>query len=151
MRWLLTQNPNSFAHPLPLEAAFNGLSPATNNTLSSLGPSMPDTSKPQAALAPMLEVLHALVATIPPKMLHMYVLMHIPGCPPDTLTTLASFFTTLKPPPLLRCVWCHTNYTEIENRDRMMMRVLRSSGLAAAMATATARCSGTLGLLWQDS
>jgi len=104
MRWLLTQNPNSFAHPLPLEVVFNGLSPATNNTLSSLGPSMPDTSKPQAVLVLTLKVLHVLVATIPPKTLHMYMLMHIPRCPPDTLTTLASFFTMLKPPPLLHYV-----------------------------------------------
>ena len=135
---------------------FNGLSPAANNTLSSLGPLMLDTSKPQAALAPTLEVLHALVATIPPKTLHAYMLTHILGCPPDTLTALASFFTTLKPPPLLCCVRCHTDYTEIENRDRSCrdrttMRVPRSSGSAAAMVTASARRSGTLGLLLQDS
>jgi len=108
--------PKQLRTPSPSEAAFNGLGPAANITLSSLGPSMPDTSKP--ALAPTPEVLHALVATIPPKTLHAYVLAHIPGCPPDTLAALASFFATLKPPPLLHCVRCHADYTDVENGDR---------------------------------
>lgn len=80
--------------------------------------------------------------------------MHIPRCPPDTLAMLASFMM-LKPPLLLCCVQCHTDYTKIENGDQSchdctMTRVLRSSGSAIAMVTATATCSGTLGLLWQD-
>ncbi|KAI9507516.1 hypothetical protein F5148DRAFT_1204509, partial [Russula earlei] len=31
---------------------------------------------------------------------------------------LASFFATLTPPPLLHCVRCHADYTEVENDDR---------------------------------
>ena len=64
------------------------------------------------------EALHSLVATIPAKTLHSYVLAHILTAPPDTLVSLASFFATLIPPPLLHCVRCHADYTEIENDDR---------------------------------
>lgn len=109
---------------------------------------MPDTSKP--APVPTPEVLHVLVTTIPPKMLHTsYMLAHIPGCPPDTLAALASF-ATLKPPPLLHCIRCHADYTEVENGDcraaacHTTTRAPRSSGSAVAVATFWDCCGKTV-------
>jgi len=69
-------------------------------------------------VSPTSKALHFLVRTIPAKTLHSYVLAHILTAPPDTLISLASFFATLAPPPLLHCVRCHTDYIEIENDDR---------------------------------
>jgi len=66
---------------------------------------------------PTPEALHYLVTTIPAKTLHSYVLAHIPTASPDTLVSLASFFATLAPPPLLYCVRCHADYTGIHNGD----------------------------------
>lgn len=105
--------PQQLRTPSPSEAAYNGLSSAARITMTS---SEPSTSK--LALPPTPEALHTLVTTIPPKTLHAYVLSHIPAAPPDTLTTLASFFATLAPPPLIHCVRCHADYTEVENTDR---------------------------------
>ena len=73
-------------------------------------------SKP--AVPPTPEALLSLVTRIPPKTLHAYVLAHISDAPPDTLASLASFFSTLKPPPLLHCVRCHTDYREVDNDNR---------------------------------
>ncbi|KAH8987565.1 hypothetical protein EDB86DRAFT_2106083 [Lactarius hatsudake] len=68
--------------------------------------------------SPTSKALQALVSKIPSKMLHAYVLAHLPTAPPDTLTALASFFATLTPPTLLHCVRCHSDYIEVENDDR---------------------------------
>ncbi|THV03376.1 hypothetical protein K435DRAFT_835942 [Dendrothele bispora CBS 962.96] len=72
--------------------------------------------------------LHALVSSIPPKILHEYTLKHlIPPArsttnihPPSslTLTHLTSFFSSLTPPPKLHCVRCHKFFYEVENDDR---------------------------------
>lgn len=113
--------PKQLRTPSPSEAAFNGLgatalalpttTTTTTATMPSLGPSTP-------TIPPTPEALHSLIATIPPKTLHAYVLAHIPDAPPDTLAVLASFFTTLAPPPRLHCARCHADYTEVENDDR---------------------------------
>ena len=110
--------PQQLRTPSPSEAAFNGLGAHPNITMtpSAPGPSIPDTSK--SAVPPTPEALHALVTSVPPKILHTYVLDNIPAAPPDTLATLASFFVTLSPPPLLHCVRCHDDYTDVENGDR---------------------------------
>ncbi|KAH9018877.1 hypothetical protein EDB85DRAFT_2010618 [Lactarius pseudohatsudake] len=68
--------------------------------------------------SPTLEALQALVSKTPAKTLRAYVLEHLPTAPSGTLTALASFFATLTPPPLLHCVRCHTDYTEVENDNR---------------------------------
>ncbi|KAF7969921.1 hypothetical protein HWV62_25520 [Athelia sp. TMB] len=86
--------------------------------------------------APSAEALHSLVRSVPPKILHEYVLEHlhpslaaasplspIYGPPPLPLTTLelnvlATFFSTLAPPPLLHCVRCHNGFFDVENTDR---------------------------------
>ena len=65
-----------------------------------------------------LEALHSLVASIPPKTLHAYVLDNMPAAPPDTLASLASFFATLSQPQLLHCVRCHKDYVDVENGNR---------------------------------
>ncbi|KAF5371175.1 hypothetical protein D9758_004276 [Tetrapyrgos nigripes] len=76
-------------------------------------------------------VLHALISSVPPKILHEYTLKHLipptssrsttlPIHPPSslTLTHLTSFFSSLTPPPRLHCVRCHKSYYEVENDDR---------------------------------
>jgi hypothetical protein len=123
--------PQQLRTPSPSEAAFNGHrlglglglypSPSTVIAMSSLPPghSPSDSSIPiPAAVPPTPEALHSLVTSIPAKTLHTYLLDHIPAAPPDTLAALASFFATLSPPPLLHCVRCHDDYTDIENGDR---------------------------------
>jgi len=103
--------PQQLRTPSPSEAAFNGLGPQ-HPTIAMT----PNTSKP--AVPPTPETLHSLVTSIPAKTLHAYVLDNIPAAPPDTLAALASFFATLSPPPLLHCVRCHEDYTDIDNGDR---------------------------------
>ena len=105
--------PQQLRTPSPSEAAFNGLGSAPHIIMAS-----PETSTSTQALPPTPEVLHTLITTIPPKTLHTYVLSHIATAPPDILVALASFFATLAPPPLLHCVRCHVDYTEVENSDR---------------------------------
>ena len=107
--------PKQLRTPSPSEAAFNGNAVAnTTSPTATTTATMP--SKP--ALPPTPEALLSLVTPIPPKTLHAYVLAHIPDAPPDTLAALASFFAALKPPPLLHCVRCHADYTEVDNDDR---------------------------------
>jgi len=79
---------------------------------------MTSSSLAAQAVPPTPEALHSLITTIPAKTLHSYVLAHIPTASPDTLVSLASFFATIAPPPLLHCVRCHADYMEIENNDR---------------------------------
>ncbi|KIK58038.1 hypothetical protein GYMLUDRAFT_246408 [Collybiopsis luxurians FD-317 M1] len=72
--------------------------------------------------------LHALVSSVPPKVLHEYTLAHLipparsskPIHPPSslTLTHLTSFFSSLTPPPQLHCVRCHKFYYDVENVER---------------------------------
>ena len=69
-------------------------------------------------MPPTPKALHELVSAIPAKTLQAYVLAHLPTAPPDTLSALVSFFAALTPPPLLHCVRCHSDYTEIENDNR---------------------------------
>ena len=64
------------------------------------------------------EALHSLITSIPAKTIHAYLLDKIPAAPPDTFASIASFFATLSPPPLLHCVRCHEDYVDIENGDR---------------------------------
>ena len=70
------------------------------------------------AVRPTPKALHSLIASIPAKTLHAYLLDNIQAAPPDTLAAFASFFETLSPPPLLHCVRCHEDYIDIENGDR---------------------------------
>lgn len=107
--------PQQLRTPSPSEAAFIGLGPHPSIAMS-LPPRPADSSIP--AVAPTPEALHSLVTSIPAKTLHAYLLDNIPAAPPDTLAALASFFATLSPPPLLHCVRCHEDYTDIENGDR---------------------------------
>jgi hypothetical protein len=67
---------------------------------------------------PTPEALQSLITSIPAKTLHAYLLDNIPAAPPEALAVLSSFFATLSPPPLLHCVRCHDDYTDIENGDR---------------------------------
>ncbi|KAI9000674.1 hypothetical protein BD414DRAFT_451205 [Trametes punicea] len=67
---------------------------------------------------PTVDSLTTHIASIPPKILHSYVLARIPSQPEETLPTLASFFSELAPPPKLHCVRCHKDYVEVENDDR---------------------------------
>ncbi|KAH9959268.1 hypothetical protein BC827DRAFT_1215321 [Russula dissimulans] len=110
----IDSEPQQLRTPSPSEAAFNNGpgGPAVNANVAMASPPAP------AQVPPTPEALHSLVTTIPAKTLHSYVLAHIPTAPPDTLVSLASFFATLAPPPLLHCVRCHADYTEIENDDR---------------------------------
>lgn len=103
--------PQQLRTPSPSEAAFNALGSYPDTTMIPLGVS-------KSAVPPTPEALHSLVTSVPPKTLHTYVLDNIPEAPPDTLAALASFFVTLSPPPLLHCVRCHDDFTDIDNGDR---------------------------------
>lgn len=109
-----SEAPKQLRTPSPSEVASNGLGPAAK---ANIGPT-PGPDAPTPAIPPTPEALHALVTSIPPKTLHAYVLAQIPACAPDTLAALAAFFATAKPPPLLHCVRCHADYTEVENGER---------------------------------
>ncbi|KAI0355341.1 hypothetical protein OH77DRAFT_1454530 [Trametes cingulata] len=67
---------------------------------------------------PTVASLTAHISSIPPKVLHAYVLARIPSQPEEALPTLAGFFAELAPPPKLHCVRCHKDYVEVENDDR---------------------------------
>ncbi|KAI0658526.1 hypothetical protein C8Q70DRAFT_992201 [Cubamyces menziesii] len=67
---------------------------------------------------PTVDSLTTHIASIPPKVLHSYILARIPSQPEETLPALASFFSELAPPPKLHCVRCHKDYVEVENDDR---------------------------------
>jgi hypothetical protein len=98
-------------------------------------PSPPPTADPTD--------LYNLLSSIPPKILHEYVLDRLnPSQPhlhphhpspsispshtttttthlsPLTLTLLTSFFSALTPPPLLHCARCHKSFYDVENDDR---------------------------------
>lgn len=110
--------PQQLRTPSPSEAAFIGLGPHPSIAMSlPPGPSDSPTSM-IPTVPPTPEALHSLVTSIPAKTLHSFVLDNIPAAPPDTLSALASFFATLSPPPVLHCVRCHEDYTDIENGDR---------------------------------
>jgi hypothetical protein len=104
--------PQQLRTPSPSEAAFIG----HPSIVMPLPPRPSDSSIP--VVPPTPEALHTLVTSIPAKTVHAYLLDNIPAAPPDTLAALASFFATLSPPPLLHCVRCHEDYTDIENGDR---------------------------------
>jgi hypothetical protein len=104
--------PQQLRTPSPSEAAFNGL--GTNPSIAMSPP--PGSSIPAVPSTP--EALHSLVTSIPAKTVHAYLLDNIPAAPTEILVALASFFATLSPPPLLHCVRCHEDYTDIENSDR---------------------------------
>jgi hypothetical protein len=80
-----------------------------------LRPEHSDSSIPAVPVTP--KALHSLIASIPAKTLHAYLLDNISAAPPDTLAALASFFAALTPPPLLHCVRCHEDYIDVENGD----------------------------------
>lgn len=99
-------------------------------------PSPPPTASPSET-----KVLHDLMLTIPPKILHAYTLAHLrpqplpsttipspalgshadnipPPPSPNTVSKVAAFFSTLAPPPLLHCMRCHKDFYEIENDEK---------------------------------
>ena len=108
--------PQQLRTPSPSEAAFNGLGLQHPTIAMTLPPG--SSHSPTPAVPPTPEALHSLITSIPAKTLHTYLLDNIPAAPPDILAALASFFATLSPPPLLHCVRCHGDYTDIENGDR---------------------------------
>ncbi|KAI0638536.1 hypothetical protein C8Q77DRAFT_1047745 [Trametes polyzona] len=67
---------------------------------------------------PTVASLTTHLSSIPPKVLHAYVLSRIAAQPEETLPTLAAFFSELAPPPRLHCVRCHKDFVEVENDDR---------------------------------
>jgi hypothetical protein len=110
-----------------------------------------------AAVADIGETLKPTTRSSPlstPKTLNAYELVHIPGCPPDTVAALASFFATLAPPPLLHCVWCHAEYTEVENRNRSCRVPCEDESADVEwVGRGRGHCvykKDVLGLLWQD-
>jgi hypothetical protein len=109
--------PQQLRTPSPSEAAFNGLGPHPSIAMSLPQPPGPSES-PIPAVPPTPEALQSLITSIPAKTLHAYLLDNIPAAPPEALAVLSSFFATLSPPPLLHCVRCHDDYTDIENGDR---------------------------------
>ncbi|KAF8885782.1 hypothetical protein BD779DRAFT_1532430 [Infundibulicybe gibba] len=80
----------------------------------------PTPSPPPQILVTDPKPLRDLVANIPAKILHEYVLGQLSSddTPPATLTTLTSFFAHLAPPSKLHCLRCHKGFFEIENDDR---------------------------------
>jgi hypothetical protein len=71
--------------------------------------------------------LRTLISSVPPKIVHQYVLSRLKQDDDDTeerefsqdcLAQVAFFFKDLTPPRLLHCVRCHGNYFAVENNDR---------------------------------
>ncbi|KAL6309819.1 hypothetical protein BKA93DRAFT_723159 [Sparassis latifolia] len=77
-------------------------------------PAPPPAPEPE----PTAESLSALIASIPAKTLHAYVLARLPAAPGPALPVLHAFFAHLAPPPRLHCVRCHKDYVDVENDDR---------------------------------
>ena len=77
----------------------------------------PDSAVPSGP-EPTTESLHGLVSSVPPKTLHAYTIAGIGKADESMLHALASFFSTLTPPPRLHCVRCHADYMEVENTER---------------------------------
>ncbi|KAI0941399.1 hypothetical protein AcV7_002988 [Taiwanofungus camphoratus] len=91
------------------------LSPTRSAQSSTIAPRiLPEAIPPE----PTIESLTSHITAVPAKLLHTYVLAHIPHAPEPILSSLASFFAELAPPPRLHCVRCHKDYVEIENSDR---------------------------------
>ncbi|KZT29499.1 hypothetical protein NEOLEDRAFT_1175180 [Neolentinus lepideus HHB14362 ss-1] len=64
------------------------------------------------------DALLSLVSAVPPKTLHAYTLKRLPTAELSIISSLHTFYADLTPPPLLHCVRCHRDYTEVENDDR---------------------------------
>ncbi|KAH9938055.1 uncharacterized protein B0H18DRAFT_965290 [Fomitopsis serialis] len=85
------------------------------------GPSTLVQTLGQPAFVPpeaTVDSLAAHIKSIPAKILHAYVLSHLPHAPELLLPALATFFAELAPPEKLHCVRCHKDYVEVENDDR---------------------------------
>ncbi|KAJ7589109.1 hypothetical protein C8J56DRAFT_937785 [Mycena floridula] len=95
----------------------NSISPTRATTSFSPHPGPPMSPSPSP---PDAESLHALIQSIPPKILHEYMLSHLiaPPVAPETMMHLLAFFSALAPPAKLHCVRCHKDYFEVENTDR---------------------------------
>ncbi|KAI0797162.1 hypothetical protein C8Q75DRAFT_791004 [Abortiporus biennis] len=78
----------------------------------------PNVIDPEHEEHPNPEPLITLIKSIPPKILHAYVLAQLPSQPASSLGALSTFFTDLTPPPKLHCVRCHKDFVEVENDDR---------------------------------
>ncbi|KIK81137.1 hypothetical protein PAXRUDRAFT_35962 [Paxillus rubicundulus Ve08.2h10] len=110
--------------------------------LGSPAPPPPETPSPPPPPSSESKALYQLMLTIPPKTLHAYTLAHLqprtllpsrstpspgfgshaerttPPPSPNTVAKLATFFSTLVPPPLLHCVRCHGDFYAIENDEK---------------------------------
>ncbi|KAJ3478468.1 hypothetical protein NLI96_g9730 [Meripilus lineatus] len=92
---------------------------------SQMSPSrQPESSKDANALMLPPPPVHTptslatLIQSIPAKIVHTYLLTHIPGAQDDVIQSLGTFFESIAPPPKLHCVRCHKDYVDIENDDR---------------------------------
>lgn len=116
----IARGPQSLPSPAPTTA--NNSSYYSNRQVSEAPfhalPTPVATEPPQPSLLPTSESLTKLVATVPAKILHSYVLEQLPSASTSTLESLCAFFNTLAPPPKLHCVRCHKDFVEVENEDR---------------------------------
>ncbi|KZP21571.1 hypothetical protein FIBSPDRAFT_919536 [Athelia psychrophila] len=122
--------------PSPSVASGGGLNAAHSPAFSFSAPGAPADPMMEVDAVPSADALYTLVRSIPPKILHEYVLEHlapslsspsplspIQGPPPLPLSSLElnvlmTFFSTLSPPPLLHCARCHSGFFDVENTDR---------------------------------
>ncbi|KAF9651201.1 hypothetical protein BDM02DRAFT_3091664 [Thelephora ganbajun] len=99
------------------------------NSLSQLA--VHSDSESQPSPEQQSQKLYRLIASVPAKTLHQYILSKLrvatnPSTPSTsehhlshaTLAAVADFFVDLHPPPKLHCVRCHKEYVEVENDDR---------------------------------
>lgn len=123
--------------PSPSVAGFGASnSPELSVTTRNLAAPFPTSTPPADLMQIETEAdpaaLYALLQSIPPKIMHEYILTHLAPSlplpptspqtqaplPPLVLTVLTSFFSALTPPPLLHCARCHAGFFEVENNDR---------------------------------
>lgn len=61
--------------------------------------------------------LKGLLKSVPAKTLHSYLASRVNKLAPSELISLQQVLSELEPPPLLHCVRCHNDFTDIENTD----------------------------------
>ncbi|TFK46942.1 hypothetical protein OE88DRAFT_1714729 [Heliocybe sulcata] len=120
---LVEPAPVQLRTPSPSEAASLAHGPHQDSlqdagTSSTAFPSTNITEDAALSTEVDADALLSLVSSVPPKTLHSYTLKRLPTAEPSIVSSLHNFFADLTPPPLLHCVRCHRDYTEVDNDDR---------------------------------
>lgn len=92
-------------------------------TTSLVPPPTPSPEPSNAGItsdSPDVDAVVNLVASVPPKTVHAYILDRLPtlSTPSTSAEAILSFFSELQPPPRMHCVRCHKFYFDVDNNDR---------------------------------